>query len=254
MRHQARFGGDRLDQDGVGLDAVDRRNPQTRHRGQPQDAAHQVAQARPARQVGAPAGQVDAGQHHLVEPPVHQPRDLVHHHAGGDRPRIAPAIGNDAERAAVVAAVLDLNIGAMPAEPVDQVPRGFAHRQDVVDLHPLGHADQVGHGQRGPGRGLHLLVVADDARHLGHGDKGLGFGLRGAAGDDDRGPGIFARQAADVLLCLAHRLAGHGAGVHHHCARQARGGSKRLHRLGLIGVQAAAQGGKDRGVHRTAAR
>ena len=62
------------------------------------------------------------GQNHLVIAAIHQPLDLIHHHARRDRAGIAPAIGDDAEGAAVIAAILHLHIGPGPgAEPVDQV-------------------------------------------------------------------------------------------------------------------------------------
>ena len=59
-----------------------------------------------------PAGQIDAGQHNFVEALVHQPLDLVDHNARRDRPRIAATVRDDAKGAAVIAAVLDLHIGA----------------------------------------------------------------------------------------------------------------------------------------------
>ena len=61
----------------------------------------------------------------------------------------------------MVAAILHLDIGAVAAETVDQMAGGLAHRHDVVDLHLLGRADQVGDGQALPGVGLHLLVEGD---------------------------------------------------------------------------------------------
>ena len=68
VRHQPRLAGDRLDQPRVGLDRVDRGEPQPRQvRHPPQDRGDQIAEPRRAVEVGAPAGQVDAGQHHLVE-------------------------------------------------------------------------------------------------------------------------------------------------------------------------------------------
>ena len=149
----------------------------------------------------------------------------------------------------MVAAVLNLNIGAVAAKAVDQVASGFADRHDVIDLHFFGDANQVRHGNPGPGRRLHLFVVADDSGHLGHLGKGFRLGLGGAAGDDDRGTGIFAVQTADFLLGFAHSLGRDGAGVDDHSILQTGGGGHFPHRLGFISVQAAAQCGKDGGVH-----
>ena len=250
MRHQARLGRDGQHQVLVRLDRIDRADPQPRQiRHQPQDAHDQIAQARQPRQIGPPAGQIDPGQHDLVEAAPDQPLDLLDHHARRDRPGIAAPIGDDAEGAAMIAAILDLHIGPMAPEAVDQVPRRLAHRHDVVDHDLLGISDQIGRAQRSPGRGLHLLVIADDLGHLGHGGEGLGLGLRGAARHDHRHAGIFARQAPDLLPGLAHRLGGDRAGVHHDRARQAGGLGHLAHGLGLVGVQPAAEGGEDRRAH-----
>jgi hypothetical protein len=84
MRHQPRLRRDGQHQVFVGLDRVDGTDPEPRQvRHQPQDAHHQIAEARRARQVAAPAGQVHAGQHDLVVAAIHQPLDLVHHDARG---------------------------------------------------------------------------------------------------------------------------------------------------------------------------
>jgi hypothetical protein len=53
--HQPGLRTDGVDQRGVGLDGIDRTDAQARQVGdQPQDALHQVAQRRAARQIGAP--------------------------------------------------------------------------------------------------------------------------------------------------------------------------------------------------------
>jgi hypothetical protein len=84
MRHQARLGRDGEHQVVVGLDRVDGTDPQARQvRDQSQDAHHQITQARRARQIAAPAGEVDAGQHDLVVAAIHEALDLVDDHTGG---------------------------------------------------------------------------------------------------------------------------------------------------------------------------
>ena len=106
----------RLEQFGVGLDRIDRRQPQPLHiRHLLQDRLHQPAELRRARQVGAIAGHVDAGQHDLGIAVAGQPLDLLDHRAHRHRARIAAAVGDDAEGAAVVAAILHLHEGARPA-------------------------------------------------------------------------------------------------------------------------------------------
>ena len=127
VRHQPRLAGDRLDEPRVGLDRVDRGEPQprqvrARRRGSP---ATRSPSRGVALEVGAPARQVDAGQHHLVEAAVDQPADLLDHRGDRHAARVAAAVGDDAEGAAVVAAVLHLHVGARPgAEAVDQRRRG----------------------------------------------------------------------------------------------------------------------------------
>ena len=154
----------------------------------------------------------------------------------------------------MVAAVLDLHIGAVPPETVDQMPGGFAHRHDVIDLHPQRIADQVRRRHRGPGRGLHLFGIADDPADFGHGREGFGFRLRGASRDDQRGVWMLAAQAADFLPGLAHGLGGDGTGVDDDSVVQPGFCGQLLHRLGLIGVQAATKRGKNRRAHVQAAR
>ena len=69
-----------------------------------QDALDQQAERRRARQIGAVAGEVDAGQHDLAEAAVDQRRDPLDHRAGGHRAAVAAAERDDAEGAAMVAA------------------------------------------------------------------------------------------------------------------------------------------------------
>ena len=67
MRHQPRLVGDRVEQVGVGLDRVDRRDAQPLElRHVLEDLPHQLAEPRRAGQARAVAGDVDAGQHHLA--------------------------------------------------------------------------------------------------------------------------------------------------------------------------------------------
>ena len=119
----------------VGLDRIDRGEAEALElRHVPEDRSDQPAEARPAGQVAAIGGDVDAGQHDLAVAVLDQPADLVDHRAHRHRARIAAAIGDDAEGAAVVAAVLDLDEGAGAAvHAVDQV----AARSRVTDMMSL---------------------------------------------------------------------------------------------------------------------
>ena len=115
----------RVEQVAVGLDRIDRGQPQPLElRHVLEDLLHQRAELRRARQVRAVAREIDAGEHDLaiaaLDQPAHLRHDLAHRH----RARIAAAIRDDAEGAAVVAAVLHLHEGARAAfEAVDQVQR-----------------------------------------------------------------------------------------------------------------------------------
>ena len=90
---------------------------------------------RRARQIGAVAGEVDAGQHDLGMAALDQRAHLIDHRAHRHRARIAAAIGNDAEGAAMVAAVLHLHEHPRQAalKAVEQMRRHLLHRHDVGD-------------------------------------------------------------------------------------------------------------------------
>jgi hypothetical protein len=85
------------------------------------------------------------------------------------------------------------------------VAGGLGHGHDVVDLHLLGLADEVG-GEAGPCLGAHLLGVADDEVDLFHVAEGLGLRLCGAAGDDELVAFGFARRSLRIS-CRALRTA-----------------------------------------------
>ena len=82
-----------------------------------EDLPDQRAELRRARQIGAVAREVDAGQHHLAIAVVGEAANLLDHVAHRHRTRVAAAVRNDAEGAAMVAAVLHLHVGA--GTPVD---------------------------------------------------------------------------------------------------------------------------------------
>ena len=77
--------------------------------------AQQRGQARARREVGAPVADVHAGQHDLRMPHVHQPAHFLRDHLARKAPTAAAGGGHDAEGAAVLAAVLDLDEGARAA-------------------------------------------------------------------------------------------------------------------------------------------
>ena len=151
------------------------------------------------------------------QPRFDEAADLRHDLARRHRARRPAAERNDAERAAVIAAVLHLHVGARArSEAVDEMSGRLAHAHDVVDLHALGA------GGRKPGERLrpHLLGVADDVIDFAQRCKALGLDLRGAAGDDDARRRVLAAQPADGLRRLAHGLGGDGASVDDDRARR----------------------------------
>ena len=112
VRHEARLAGGELEQPVVHLDAVERGEAQARQlRDVAQDALDQLAEARRAGQVGPVAGDVDPGQHHLAEALVDQRLDPLDDQPGRHRAAVPAAIRDDAEGAAMVAAILHLDEG-----------------------------------------------------------------------------------------------------------------------------------------------
>jgi hypothetical protein len=85
------------------------------------------------------------------------------------------------------------------------VARGLGHGHDVVDLHLLRLADEVG-GEAGPCLGPHLLGIAEDEVDLRHVAEGLGLCLCRTSGDDERRVRVRAAKLADFLPRLAHGL------------------------------------------------
>ncbi len=128
----------------------------------------------------------------------------------------------------------------MATEPVDQVARGFGHRHDVIDPHAFGIAYEI--GCLNPGCGGHFFAVAENQIDLAHGRKPMRFGLRRATGDDHPRGRVRAPEVADFLLAFAHSLGGDGAGVHDHRVAEPGGTGHLAHRLGLVGVEPAAEG------------
>ncbi len=139
----------------------------------------------------------------------------------------------------MIAAVLDLDVSACSrAEAADHVARGFLDAHDVVDDHTLEPVDR----ERAEGLGLDLLTVADDVVDLGHFREALGLDLCGTAGDDNACCGMLAAQLADCLRRLAHGLARDGAGIDDDAVLDAGVACMLAHHLGLVDIEAAAEG------------
>src|SRR3546814_18156646 len=83
----------------------------------------------------------------------------------------------------MVAALLDLQIGARPAgKMADGGQGGRRRRLDVADGNP-----RRGFRHALPGRGIELLAAAEHMVGLRHGGAGGGIDLGGAAGESDEG-------------------------------------------------------------------
>ena len=210
MRHQARLIGERVDEIVIGLNAVERRKPQAlQRRHMFQHLPDHRAEARLAGQVAAIARDVDAGQHNLGKTARRELANLVNNLPHWHGARIAAPEGDDAESAAVIAAVLHLHKRArMALDSGQKMAGGFADRHDVVDADALARCNaEIRRGrQRGPGLRLRLVGIAEHQRHFGHGGEGRRLALRGAAGDGDARIGPLALQPADRLARLTHRL------------------------------------------------
>ena len=82
----------------------------------------------------------------------------------------------------MIAAVLHLYISARAgAEPVDQMPRGIAHRHDVIHADFLCLADKIC-TKALPNLRLHFFAVAQNRANAIHRGKALRVNLGGAAG------------------------------------------------------------------------
>src|SRR5262249_16498816 len=148
----------------------------------PQDLLHQLPELRRARQISAISGEIDARQNDFGKARTHEsPRlldDGTHRYAA----RVSTSEGNDAERAAMIAAVLALQHSTGAAlETVDELRRGLAHAHDVVDADAFVRSQaevRVGCGQE-------LLLIADNGIDLGHIGEAPRLDLRRTSCHDD---------------------------------------------------------------------
>src|SRR5262249_24335209 len=213
-----------------------------------EDLFHQGAEPGRARQVRAVAGEIDAGEHDLAVAARAQRPHLRDHLAHRHRARVAAAERNNAEGAAMVAAVLHLHEGTGAAvNPVAEVRAGLLHRHDVVDRDFLFGGDAKRTAAEhlalvSPDLAAELLLVAQHQGNLGHDGEGFRLRLRGAAGHHDARIGPLALEFADRLARLPHRLGSDRAGIHHHGVGDAGGRRRAADHLGLVGVEAAAEG------------
>ena len=193
MRHDPWFAGDQLEQFVVDLHPIQRGEPQPGQAGAGgKDGRDQRAEAGRIRQIVAPTGEIDPGEHHFGNAAVGKGGDLA-----GDFGYIARAAGaaplrDDAEAAGVIAAGLHADKGAGVAGWADGRGRG---------------------GRQVPGSRIELCGIGDEAINLGHGGDAVAINLGRAAGDQQAGVGAGAAGAANGLTGLAQGLAGDRAGI-----------------------------------------
>ena len=213
-----------------------------------QNLLHQRAELGRARKIPAIAGEIDAGENDLAIAARAQPAHLRDRLAHRHRARIAAAIRDDAEGAAVVAAILHLHEGTRaPLEAVDEMRGRLPHRHDVVDCDLFLGGEAEGCSRQNiamllPGLRADLLLVAQHQCDLRHVGEGFGFGLRRAARDHDGRVGMLALELADRLARLPHRLRRDRARIDDdHIGKPGRLRLAADH-LRLIGVEPAAEG------------
>src|SRR6266849_3272037 len=216
----------------------------------PQDLFCQLAEFWRARQVGAIARQIDPGQHDFGMAALDQRADLIDHRAHRHRTRIAAAIGDDAERAAVIAAVLHLHEYPRQAflKSLQEMRRHLLDRHDVGDrdLFLAGNAEcrrrVQGHACGAPCLAVHLVFIADDAVDFCHRCEHLGLRLRCAAGHHDPSFRPLALQPPDRLPRLRHGFVGHRATVDDDGIGEPSALSLPRNHFGFERVEAAAEG------------
>src|SRR5581483_11387581 len=90
---------------------LDGAEPDAFHASPGKQQAHKIGQTHTASRFAAPAAEIDAADHYFAVPRG-EPADLRHHLFRRSAAAAASYIRNNAERAAIVAAVLYFQIGA----------------------------------------------------------------------------------------------------------------------------------------------
>src|ERR1044072_8909063 len=180
---------------------------------------HHRAELGRTRKIRPIACEIDAGEHDFAiaagAEGTHLSYDLSHRY----RTRIAAAVGNYAEGAAMVTSVLHLHEGARPTlQAVDEMRGRLPHSHDVIDGDFLIGGDiEASARQSGamlaPRPRADLFLVAQDQRDLRDLREAFRCDLRGAARHHDRRAGTLALEAADRLARLPYGLLRHCAGV-----------------------------------------
>jgi hypothetical protein len=189
-----------------------------------------MSEARRARQICAVGGEVDPGQHDFAVAGDNQAACLLGNEAHRDRSAGAASIGDHAEGAAMIAALLDLQEGAAPAlEAVDEVSGGFGQFGRFGRARDIAERAQLG-------------LVVEHRIDLGQSGVTLGCDCRSAAGHDDPRFRAAAAGAPDGLAGLPLSLRRNGTGVDYHRAGEAGAFSRAANDLGFEDIEAAAEG------------
>ena len=167
----------------------------------------------PAARFPAPAAEIDAAQDDLAIPGC-EPAHLVDHLLGRGAPAAAADEGDDAEGAAVIAAVLDFQVraGAVAGRVLDRRRKEVVLGEDVADV-DVAVVRSAGHGKRNEIGDLRFVGISNNPFDSGHRRQLLGSPLRIAAGDENPGGGILAMHATDRLADIVICRGGNGAGI-----------------------------------------
>ena len=166
-----------------------------------QCGAARIGKRRTLREVDAVRAEMDARQHHLAKPRRREFLHLAFHRRERARLHRPARIGDDAERAEILAAVLDLEKGTRAVR--------YAVQWDVLKGSRLHHIRDLLHHAV---RAKRLLHIVHDARALLRPDHDAhtferthlgGRDLRIAARHSDARRRIGARRTADDLAGLA---------------------------------------------------
>lgn len=153
---------------------------------------------------------MDAAEDDFDVAGLNEALDLGAKFGGGAAGALAADVGDDAERAPFVAAVLDLEEGPLVTREFGDSGRDaeLLRRDVLADL-----AEEVD--------GALGLAIPQDPLDVGEFAEDLGLGFGQAAGDADLGVRGLAADPADELAGLATGFGRHGAGVDDHeiCAR-----------------------------------
>ncbi len=210
----------------VGVDVV-QPDPGAMRLGQRRQRLAQLGQARLHRlavpeagavlDVDAVGAGVLADDEQLLDAALEQRARLVQHVADRPRDEVAAQAGDDAERAAVVAAFADLQVGVVLRGQLDARTLDESRHQVDEGVVRLGHVPVHGvhHllGRVRPGHGQHLGVDLPDQIAAACARVLSTLGAQ-AAGHDDAA--VLGQRLADRVQAFLHRVVDEAAGVDDH--------------------------------------